>query len=359
MCISAVINGSIAQYTLQSTGSQSLGWMAMGFGDAMANAKMVIMWPNSDGSVTLSQRTASGEVMPTPDNNPPRVATLVTTTMNTASGSNPQLVYTVSANSDTQQSVVWAFGTQNPGSTNPGATIQQHLDSGTYVLDLTKPISSSSNSSLPAAAKGHHQGFQLQYYQKLVIGHAILCSLGFLLFLPIGALLARYFRTFSSSWFQGHWIVQFAIGGTIILTGIAMGIGAVASAGAPHLNDVHKRWGVALFMLYLAQCGLGAFIHWVKPKVPRGRPPQNYMHAVLGLTIIGLAFYQVRTGYKTEWPMATGLQPLSYGVDVLWYVWIVVLPLLYAVGLSLLPRQFSQENAPRRDKEYAVDGFMR
>jgi Cytochrome domain of cellobiose dehydrogenase len=206
----------------------------------MANAKMVIMWPNSDGSVTLSQRTASGEVMPTPDNNPPRVATLVTTTMNTASGSNPQLVYTVSANSDTQQNVVWAFGTQNPGSTDPGATIQQHLDSGTYVLDLTKPISSSSNSSLPAAAKGHHQGFQLQYYQKLVIGHAILCSLGFLLFLPIGALLARYFRTFSSSWFQGHWIVQFAIGGTIILTGIAMGIGAVASAGAPHLNDVHK-----------------------------------------------------------------------------------------------------------------------
>ena len=105
-----------------------------GFGDAMANAKMVIMWPNSDGSVTLLQRTASSEVMPTPDNNPPRVATLVTTTMNTASGSNPQLVYTVATNSDTQQNVVWAFGTRNPGSSNPGATL---LDSGIYLLDLT------------------------------------------------------------------------------------------------------------------------------------------------------------------------------------------------------------------------------
>jgi hypothetical protein len=37
---------------------------------------MVIMWANADGTVTLSQRTAPREVMPTVDPNPPRVATL-------------------------------------------------------------------------------------------------------------------------------------------------------------------------------------------------------------------------------------------------------------------------------------------
>jgi hypothetical protein len=42
----------------------------------MADSPMVIMWANADGTVTLSQRTAPREVMPTVDPNPPRVATL-------------------------------------------------------------------------------------------------------------------------------------------------------------------------------------------------------------------------------------------------------------------------------------------
>lgn len=41
----------------------------------MADSAMVIMWWNTDGSITLSQRTATGDVLPTPDSNPPRVAT--------------------------------------------------------------------------------------------------------------------------------------------------------------------------------------------------------------------------------------------------------------------------------------------
>lgn len=47
-----------------------------GFGTQMSDAKMVILWPNMDGTVTLSQRTATGLVEPDPDPNPPRVATL-------------------------------------------------------------------------------------------------------------------------------------------------------------------------------------------------------------------------------------------------------------------------------------------
>jgi hypothetical protein len=40
----------------------------------MANTPMVIMWPNADGTITLSQRRTPAEVMPVVDSNPPRVA---------------------------------------------------------------------------------------------------------------------------------------------------------------------------------------------------------------------------------------------------------------------------------------------
>ena len=78
-----------------------------------------------------------------------------------------------------------------------------------------------------------------------------------------------------------------------------MGIQSVSTAGAMHLDDDHKKWGVAIFALYFVQCSLGAVIHWVKPSswtVNKKRPMQNYLHAVFGLLIIGLAFYQVSQG---------------------------------------------------------------
>ena len=54
---------------------------ARGFGSFMADSAMVIMWPTSDAngsyaSVTLSQRKAPYETMPTPDPDPPFLATL-------------------------------------------------------------------------------------------------------------------------------------------------------------------------------------------------------------------------------------------------------------------------------------------
>jgi hypothetical protein len=49
-----------------------------GFGSRMANTPMVIMWINSDGTATLSQRKALSEVMPTVDSSPPRTATMAT-----------------------------------------------------------------------------------------------------------------------------------------------------------------------------------------------------------------------------------------------------------------------------------------
>lgn len=50
--------------------------------------------------------------------------------------------------------------------------------------------------------------------QKMILAHGIIATLGFILFLPIGALIPRYLRTFINgrTWFTTHWVVQFLLG---------------------------------------------------------------------------------------------------------------------------------------------------
>ena len=83
----------------------------------------------------------------------------------------------------------------------------------------------------------------------------------------------------------------------MIIIGVSMGIRAVVLAQSGAINDVHKQWGIAIFVLYLAQLAFGASIHFFKPKAwARGtgrRPFQNYFHAVFGLLIIAFAMFQV------------------------------------------------------------------
>jgi len=367
LCVGGLVNGSTIQYTLQSLNAAPLGWMAMGFGGTMAGSPMVIMWPNTDGSITLSQRKTSAEVMPTVDPSPPRPATLETS-LSSLTGSNPKLVYTIPSNGATSQSIIWAFGATNPKSSAVDATLVQHLNSGPTSLDLSKTVSSTSkdptnpifaigqassgNSSGSSGSNGSNSGssgsfsFPLLPFEKMIVAHGILSVIGFLFVLPAGALFARFLRTFTNRWFKGHWIIQFALAGPIIIAAFACACSAVSTAGSPGFNDTHKKVGLAIFVLYLVQISLGGFIHYIKPKsftVDRKRPIQNYGHAVLGLAIIVLAFYQVRTGFKTEWFLTTGRSPVGNGANIVWYIWVVVIPLAYIGGLFLLPRQFKQE----------------
>ncbi|KAJ7800577.1 hypothetical protein B0H14DRAFT_2898843 [Mycena olivaceomarginata] len=344
MCIAAKVNDSTVQYTLTGTGKHTVGWMGMGFGTQMSNTPMVIMWGNSDGTITLSQRQAPTEVMPTVVANPPRIATL-SNTLSTTSG-NATFVYTIPANSDTEQSIIFAFGTTNPGSSDESATLQQHLDSGVTSLDLTKPFSASSTPS-GSDFGSSSSADPWTHYRRMVVAHAVLSVVGFALLLPCGILLARYLRTFTPTWYTGHWIAQFGIAGPIILAGIVMGFKAAGPLRYKIMDD-HKKTGIVVFALYLTQCIIGTVIHYAKPKNATSRPPQNYFHAVLGLAIIGLSMYQIRTGYRTEWPNFPELGPIPSGVNILWIVWVIILPVLYAVGLLFLKKQYRQEEESRK-----------
>jgi len=76
--------------------------------------------------------------------------------------------------------------------------------------------------------------------------------------------------------------------------------------------------------------------------ITRPHPPLNILHICFGVSIIGLAFFQVRSGLQW-WETLTGRPPITPWAYPLWHVWIVLLPLAYFGGYVLLPRQLRIE----------------
>ncbi|KAJ7429023.1 hypothetical protein B0H11DRAFT_2267605 [Mycena galericulata] len=155
----------------------------------------------------------------------------------------------------------------------------------------------------------------------------------------------------SCSWFWPHATMNLLVTGPLVFTAFALGYQATTASETPHFHDPHQKIGLVLLILYLAQVSLGAFIHFVKvPRTfPGGRRPQNYLHAVLGLAIIGLASFQTHYGLWTEWALINGnAHPVSWHCKRFWLGIVVGMFTLYAFGLALVPRQFKQERAARQ-----------
>ncbi|PPR01959.1 hypothetical protein CVT26_008741 [Gymnopilus dilepis] len=201
--------------------------------------------------------------------------------------------------------------------------------------------------------------FPLNFQEVRARNHAILCTIGFLILLPIGSLVARYSRTLPYSrrswrifrWFWVHWIIQLVITAPIIGYGWALGYRTTTAYELGHFKDPHEKVGLALLILYCIQVLVGTVAHFFKlPSLFRGhRPPHSYFHAILGLAIIALAQWQVHYGLFTEWNIATGgVHKVPDSAKHAWLALLIVFWVLYGLGLALLPRQYKQESQARK-----------
>ncbi|KAJ7796232.1 hypothetical protein B0H14DRAFT_2916023 [Mycena olivaceomarginata] len=165
--------------------------------------------------------------------------------------------------------------------------------------------------------------------------HAHVAFFAYLVGLPLGIGIARYLRTFISSWFWLHAIVNFLLTGPLIFAAFALGYQTTTASV-----------GLALLVLYLIQVFLGCCIHLVKfPRFPGGRPPQNYLHAVLGLAIVVLAMWQTHYGLWTEWGFITlNLHPVNMRCRHFWLA-IVVVCSVFSCFIRLYPSH-SLSNPP-------------
>lgn len=259
------------------TSLNQLGWMAMGFGGVMANTSMVIVWPDSDGSIVVSQRKAPGEVEPSPDPAPPRgIVTLLTQSIDVSidlhiqailfvdhsshqiTASSPVVSFTVASNSDTTEDLIWAYGFTPVDSSDPNTHLLQHQDAGNFTLDLTKdfvPTSTSGTTSPPSSTSqspsqtsgadkssgGSNVGVDHSpRYRALMLAHAALSALGFTLLLPLAGLVARWGRVYTPHWYKTHWMLNVVLGMPIITIGFILAPLAAAERGATHLQDAHQ-----------------------------------------------------------------------------------------------------------------------
>ncbi|KAJ7624853.1 hypothetical protein FB45DRAFT_836929 [Roridomyces roridus] len=193
--------------------------------------------------------------------------------------------------------------------------------------------------------------FPLSSFEVKLRTHAHLGFFAYMVVMPLGIFIARYARTFTNSWFWPHAIVNFVITGPMVFATFAMGYQVTTLGGEGHFVDPHQKMGLALLILYIMQVLLGTFIHYVKfPALrqgfPGGRLPQNYLHAILGLTIVLMGAWQAHYGLWIEWGYVTGNgHPVGYQCKQFWTAIVVLFVLFYVAGLALLPRQFRQERA--------------
>ncbi|QRV75581.1 cytochrome b561 domain-containing protein [Ceratobasidium sp. AG-Ba] len=367
LCVGATISGGNTFYALNtSVPFNSLGWMAVwisGFGTGMVGSPMVILWPNADGTITLSQVRITAHAEPQVVSSPARVASLQTS-FSTLTGSAVTLTFSMPSSGQTNEDMIYALSTQKPGSSDPAATLVEHNFKGTFQLDLTQTVpdlatpsatgtASATGSALPVPTQVNNQPFVLALTStdKKFIAHGVLSALGFCFFLPIGVLQARFLRIWWPMWFKTHWIVQAGLAGPCIVAGFALGVKAVAENGGSHFGDKHMVIGLVLFLLYALQAVYGLIIHLVKSPNRRKRPIQNYGHAILGLGIMILAMYQVWLGFNEEWAKATGRTKPKRGLRIFWIVWVAILGGAYALGLALLPKQYESEAEAVRNRE--------
>ncbi|ORX40168.1 hypothetical protein BD324DRAFT_263199 [Kockovaella imperatae] len=325
-------------------GSSQVGWMAIGFGTKMANSQMVILWPNSDGSITMSQRNATGHNMPKVVQSPPRAANLMKSE-SFSNSTSTSFTFTIPSSSDSDANntqLIYAMSDHNPGSSSPSANIVQHNKNGNMQFNLLATYnpnegnsgsSSSSSSSSPSTA---------------VYAHAAFGALAAMLFLPLGALVPRWARAFTVKrwWFPAHGALNGILGLTCVVVAFAI---AAASFDDGVLGSTHTKCGLALLILVIFQSLLGSATHWLKhrliekSKIAWRRGPLNFVHMITGIAIIALGWVTVYQGLFSMWSSSYDSAP-GNGWKIAFWVLMAVPAALYVIGLAFIPRQLKLEH---------------
>ncbi|WVQ72831.1 hypothetical protein IAR50_002392 [Cryptococcus sp. DSM 104548] len=358
----------IDQYTLEppegkTSPLSSFGWMAIGFGSTMADSPMIIAWPNSDGSITLSQRESASHAMPTVVSSPPREATLLSSA-SFSNSSTTSISFTLPSNATVSNgtSIIYAVGSTNPGDSAADATLKQHSVSGNSKIYLLTPwstnstsSSNSSSSSNPTSSTGDDTSSDDSATSKrhrMLIAHVACGAVATMALFPIGVITPRIARGLTTSrwWLPVHGAVNGLLGFGLVVA--AFGIARGNFDG--NFETPHRKLGLALFILSIFQTLLGIYTHSYRPTpnqkrftTSSGRGPSNFIHMALGLIVVAIGFATVWKGLDEEWEIWSGTGKPATGWKAGWGLVVGITALVYLAGFYLIPRQLRNERQSR------------
>ncbi|KAF7186248.1 Cytochrome b561 and DOMON domain-containing protein [Pseudocercospora fuligena] len=204
--------------------------------------------------------------------------------------------------------------------------------------------------------RGNFGGFELSTYRTKLIAHAVLATLAFGFFFPVGGIMIRLAS------FRGLWWIHglFQIFAYILyIAAFALGVYMVTQSPIDNmLHNVHPIIGIILLVLIFFQPILG-FLHHLMFKKYSRRTFWSYGHLWLGRIIITLGIINGGLGlrFARQFPLA----PPSNGAIIGYSVAAGVMWLLYVISVIIGERRRSRvkEVAPPTYKEASETGSAR
>ncbi|XAR53959.1 hypothetical protein NMG60_11028913 [Bertholletia excelsa] len=217
------------------------GWVGMAFSrnGMMLNSSAMVGWISKEGEANIKKYYLQGKE---PEKVEPSKGHLPLTNVPpfvTIRGAVLYMAFQLKFSDRlTRQPILFAFGSRYP--TKHHHHLHKHDDKTSVLLDF-----SSSAGSVSAAPNDFNQ-------KKMT--HGILVLLGWALFLPYGAIAARYFRHHDPLWFYLHVAIQF-VGFILALAGVVVGVTLY--------NRIHAHFpthrGIGIFVLVLSILQVLAF----------------------------------------------------------------------------------------------------
>ncbi|KAF9343772.1 hypothetical protein BGX26_005222 [Mortierella sp. AD094] len=349
MCISATIfsgDPSTVEFSLFS--KIPVGWLGLGMGgipNGMQGNDLALCWPNATGNGALiserSNPTGNGD--PTPSTS---VAFKIQQDKSGLSSSNMDFTCTFSrpldlsvapiASTASSVNVIFAVGLQPVEDAENGdpqeAVIQQHTYTGfgTLTIQRKSGLSSNNTPSMPLSSGGSSGLDQIladiRIYEKLVQAHGYLMSIAFLLLLPTGAILVRFFSHIHHI-FKWHRPIQ-VTGFLCVIAGIGCIIGAVYKNPAsppPIGSSSHFVLGIILFIALILQVCFGIYIyHTYNPSVEVQRTFHRvltWIHRGWGYSVLITGLAQIHLGLTQYGMWPTGKEPIWYALYAVYAFW--------------------------------------
>ena len=242
---------------------------------------------------------------------------------------------------------IWAYKTGSAVSSNSvSASVSQHTKYGDTTLNLqnaaggsssnpftttvasatSSSSSSSSSSSDSNSDSTTDDGGAPGRLNMVIMAHAVLAPITFVLFFPIGAMIIRLLSFKGVVWLHAGWMVT-----TYIIVLGAMGMGVWIAVMTQQLDTYHSIIGLVVVGALLLQ-PVSGITHHLLYKKTGGTNVATYPHIWWGRAVVTLGIINGGFGLQLSGNTTKGEVAYAIVASVMWVLWMVVIVFSFARG---------------------------